>query len=211
MQAELILRVAADPNAIGKLEGNELCELLAEAEPPTWVFVEAARRRLDERVIAHLFSHSEAGTEVLERAFTCNTALLDRFKHHLNVFEGELELSEVFANIVPEELGVSIQHPILAALLEANLSPLCLYFLDKARTKRTKDETRAYIPLSRFLLLGDFLSYLSCGPVATPNDLPVMAKVALALNPQQPLEPYLKDADLRVRCAAKERSRWNEN
>lgn len=70
---------------------------------------------------------------------------------------------------------------------------------------------RGYAPLARFLLLEDFLHYLTYTPVATPRDLPVTAKVALALNPKQPLEPYTGDADVRVRLAAKERGSWNEN
>ena len=73
------------------------------------------------------------------------------------------------------------------------------------------DIPRGYSPLARFVLLGDFLYCLTGEVKQNPRDLPVMAKVAFALNVKQPLESFLEDADVRVRLAAKERLSWNVN
>ena len=234
MRAELLLRVAADPNAIGRLEGSELCDLIAEPGPPAWTFEEAARRRTDERVMAHLFSHPRAKPDLLKGAVAYDRNRLGRLDWHVAVYRGPpLTLATCLAVVVPEVVATKLTDARLERLLVVNLSPLCLMFLRPvlrdpdahallAQRLEAAGEIagvnadasilklpRSYSPLATFLLLGDFLYYLECGPVAAPNDLPVMAKVALALNCRQPLEPYLKDADLRVRRAAKERSQWN--
>lgn len=236
MQAELILRIAADPNAVKDLETSELCELLAEAKPPQWVLEEAARRTGNEKVLAHLFSHPKANAVLLESALGYNTSLLDRLKHHINVFEREIELLDIFANVVPEVISTPLRTPRLECLLAEYLSPLCLKYLEfidtearfiqERRLPKANDGAacvflevdplkldipRGYAPLARFVLLGDFLYCLAGEVKLNPRDLPVMAKVALALNVKQPLEPFLEDADVRVRLAAKERLSWNVN
>lgn len=235
MQAELVLRIAADPHAVAKLEGNELCELLATPSPPAWVFDEAARRSGDSQVLAHLFSQPAASARLLTSALTYNTNLLDRLSHHLTVFEGELELSGVFTNVVPEAVRQPLGDARVALLLAQHLSPWCLRYLSFADARaqmvqKTRLQAwepgqdtsvqlevkpnqlalpRVYSPLARFVLLGDFLHYLSCPHVAEPRDLPVMAKVALALNPKQAFGSLLDDADVRVRLAARVRQSWN--
>lgn len=211
MRAELLLRVAADPASVHDLTTVELCTLLAEASPPAWVFEEAARRRGEHRVTAHLFSHPEAEVRVLEKAFSSShSLLLDRLRWHL-CFSQEPwpELADTFADLMPEEVA-AVGDRRLAALLRAHLPSLCTECLREAKGK-SRSHARTYSPLARFLLLSDFLHYLECDPVLSPNDLPVMAKVALALNTRQSLEPFLNDADLRVRRAAKERRAWTEN
>ena len=204
---------------------------------PTGFFREAARRTGNAKVLAHLFSHQGASVEVLESALSYNTNLLDRLKYHVNVFERELESSDLFTNVVPEAISVSVSDPRLERLLAEYMSPLCLRYLEftdtearavqKSRLPATDDDEeasvlpevdltkldipRSYAPLARFVLLGDFLYYLTSESEVTPRDIPVMAKVALALNTKQPLEPFLNDADVRVRLAAKERLSWNVN
>lgn len=223
-----MLRIAADLNAVASLSTVELCELLAEDTSPAWVFEEAARRT-DDRVLAHLFSHPNAAPSLLERAVGTNTGLLDRLNHHVNVWVGAASLGYAFDSIVPEAGLTPVGDKRLERLLVTHLPPLCMEYLTPVLTNAYGvfhrgnelrgdierpvglDAPRVYTPLARFLLLGDFLHYLTCEPVATPRDLPVMAKVALALNTKQPLEPYLGDADARVRLAAKKRRSWNGN
>lgn len=210
MRAELILRIAADPSAVSKLSSDELCLLLSETTPPAWVFEEVARRRNDERVIAHLFSHPAVEVRVLERAFSSNNPLLlDRLRWHIRFSERTPELADVFAHLIPEDIA-SDENAKRLDWLEAHCSPLYLSGL-AAEMGEVPERPRHYAPLARFLLLNDFLHYLECDLVSAPNDLPVMAKVALALNRRQPLHPFLNDADLRVRRAAQERQAWNEN
>ncbi len=211
MRAELLLRIAADLNAVGQLTNDELCELLTDASPPAWAFEEAARRTGDERVLAHLVSHPKTNAEVLERALRFNTSFLDRLEHHVNVCERkQLEPSDIFANLIPEEVKQPLNNERLEHFLASYLPPLCLEYLSKKSPEKL-DIPRTYSPLARFILLGDFVHHLGCALVETPNDLPVLAKVALALNPHQSLEPYLNDADIRVRRAAKERASWTGN
>ena len=105
-----MLRIAANPNAVKKLETSELCELLAEAKPPQWVFEEAARRTGNEKVLAHLFSCPKARPDLLESALGYNTNLLDRLKYHDNVFDGEFGFSDVFANVVPEAISIPLNN-----------------------------------------------------------------------------------------------------
>ncbi len=211
MRAELLLRIAADPNAVGALTSGELCELLADASPPAWVFDEAAKRTGDEQVLSHLVSHPKTNAEILESALRFNTSFLDRLEHHVNVCEGtQLEPSDIFVNLIPEEVTQPLNGERLKRFLASHLPPLCLEYLLKVSLEKL-DIPRTYSPLARFILLGDFFCYLECALVETPNDLPVLAKVALALNPRQPLEPYLSNADIRVRKAAKERASWTKN
>ena len=238
MRAELLLKVAADPDAVKTLTSEDVCKLLAEDKPPMWVLEEAARRTNDERVMAHLFSHPMAESELLQQAIRYDRNRLERFKHHVNVYKGPpLTLEAIFSQIVPEVVSIKLRNARLEHLLVTHLSPLCLMFLRPAVTNpkafttlkhRLENEAdadvavvksdstglhlpRGYAPSVKFLLLGDFLYDLTCERVETPRDLPVIAKVALALNSNQPLALYLKDADVRVRTAAKERERWNEN
>ena len=236
MLAELYLRVAADPNAMRSLTQAELGELLAEPVPPLWVFTEAARRRHDVTVMARLFAHPEAPRDVLRQAVGSDAKRLERFEHHVNVYAGPLPtLKASLQRVLPED-GEKRLSPAQEQLVVSTLSPQCLLRLwcsvrsSAAQTlthQRLKEELgneawftpcttsvplpRTYSPFSRFLLLGDFLHYLTCKIVQHPHDLPVLAKVALALNPQQPLAPQLEAADVRVRVAAKERKTWSEN
>lgn len=216
-----MLRIAANPNAVGSLSPAELCELLAEDTSPAWVFEEAARRT-DDRVLACLFSHPNADPSLLERAVGTDTGLLNRLNHHVNVWAGAASLGYAFGSIVPEAPFTFVGEVRVEKLLTTHLPPLCPEYLigrdvlqrrdelkDEVERPVELDAPRGYAPLARFLLLGDFVHYLTCEPVATPRDLPVTAKVALALNTRQPLEPYTGDADVRVRLAAKERRSWN--
>ena len=238
MRAELLLKVAADPDAVKTLTSEDICELLTEDRPPTWILEEAARRTNDERVMAHLFSHPTAKSELLQQAIRYDRNRLERFKHHVNVYKGPpLTLEAIFSRIVPEVADTKLRNARLEQVLVTHLSPLCLMFLRPAVTnpkafttlkQRLENEAdddvavvkpdstglhlpRDYAPSVRFLLLGDFLYDLTRERVETPRDFPVIAKVALALNSNQPLAFYLKDADIRVQRAAKERERWNEN
>ena len=188
--------------------------------------------------MAHLFSHPTAKSELLQQAIRYDRNRLERFKHHINVYKGPpLTLEAIFSQIVPEVVNTKLRNAGLEQVLVTHLSPLCLMFLRPAVTnpkasatlkQRLESEAdddvavvkpdstalhlpRGYAPSVRFLLLGDFFYDLTCERVETPRDLPVMAKVALALNDNQPLAPFLNDADIRVRTAAKERERWNEN
>ena len=208
---------------MSSLSTAELCELLAEDTPPAWVLEEAARRT-DDRVLAHLFSHPNAEARLLERAVGTHTGLLDRLNHHVNVAAGAASLGYAFASIVPEAPFTPVGDVQVGRLLSTHLPLPCLESLTGRDVPHRRDELkdaverpveldvpRGYAPLARFLLLGDFLHYLACEPVATPRDLPVTAKVAFALNTKQPLEPYTGDADVRVRLAAKERRSWSEN
>ena len=188
--------------------------------------------------MAHLFSHPLAKSELLQQAIRYDRNRLERFKHHVNVYKGPpLTLEAIFSRIVPEVVSIKLRNARLEQVLVTHLSPLCLMFLRPAVTnpkafatleQRLENEAdddaavvkpdstglhlpRDYVPSVRFLLLGDFLYYLTCERVETPRDLPVMAKVALVLNDKQPLAPFLNDADVRVQRAAKERERWSEN
>ncbi len=234
MQAEHLLRIAADPNAVTTLTSEDLRALLAEARPPRWVFEEAARRTDDERVMAHLFSHPVAKPELLRQAVRYDLNRFERLNHNVAVVaDPPPTLKTSFNRVIPEIVNADLT-PSQEHLLVTHLSPPCLVVLrpmlcsqeactlvkqqlenvtdDLSTTKlgfTTVRLPRKYAPFARFLLLGDFLHHLTCARVETPRDLPVLAKVALALNGQQPLTPYLEDADVRVRIAAKERERWN--
>lgn len=230
MRAELLLKVAADPRVVTALTTEDICELLVEDRPPAWVFEEAARRTGDERVMAHLFSHPAADPELLRRAVCYDLNRCERFHHHVAVYTGPPPtLTTIVNRVVPEvvrpKLTTSQEH-----LLVTYFSPLCLAALRNAvrgeastvLEKRLENEVhgnvavvkpdatalhspRGYAPSARFLLLGDLLYYLTCRGVETVRDLPVLAKVALALNDNQPSTLYLEDADVRVRVAARER------
>lgn len=234
MLAELYLRIAADPNAVGSLTAAELGELLAEPVPPLWVFTEAARRRHDASVIAQLFSHPEAPRYLLWQAVGSDPKRLERFDHHVAVYTGPLPpLALVLSRVVPEwvkaDLGFA-QETLLAAQLASHCLQVLYPSLRSAEAKTTLDERlglpakgfyhpkltartvpRTVDPFARFLLLGDFSYYLTCPSIESNYGLPVLVKVALALNEQQTLERHLADADVRVRAAAKERMGWNEN
>ena len=232
MRAELLLRLASDPDAIRNPENAELRELLAEPKPPDWVFAEAARRTNNEKIMAHLFSHPAADVDLLKKTLEYDTKLLDRFKHRAEVFEGKPELSTILANVIPEASGLTFaEHP--SRLLLEQLSPLCVKYLygdnqaDVAEVHHSPDNEheastvlatpdiseipRRYSPLARVIILGDFLYYLSAEDDFETRDLPILAQVALALNPKQPLEPFLKNADIRIRLAARKRQSWNVN
>ena len=238
MLAELYLRVAADPNAVGSLTAAELGELLAEPVPPLWVFTEAARRRHDATVLARLFSHPKAPRELLRQAVGSDAKRLERFEHHVNVYTGlPPPLGPYLSRVVPERALAQLS-PAQEQLLAQQLAPHCLQALRpslrceraKATAKATLDERAAapagdfyklapdakaaprYTePFARFLLLGDFLAYLTCSTQELTDNLPVLAKVALALGEQGSLERYLNDADVRVRAAAEERKSWSES
>ena len=232
MLAELYLRVAADPNAVGSLTAAELGELLAEPVPPLWVCTEAARRRHDVTVMAQLFSHPEAPRELLREAVGSDPKRRERFAYHVSVYTGlPPTLKAVLSQLIPEGAAYELT-PGQEMLLVGQVLPHLLHAL---RPSLRDDEARAVLeaqlvgspgffpdlytgtvprhvdPFTQFLLLGDFLYYLTCPPLETDHGLPVLAKVALALNDHQPLERHLADADVRVRAAAKERREWNEN
>ena len=232
MLAELYLRVAADPNAVGSLTTAELGELLAESVPPLWVFTEAARRRHEVTVMAQLFSHPEAPRELLREAVGSDPKRRERFDHHVSVYTGLPPTPKaVLSQLIPEGAAYELT-PDQEMLLAKQVSPHLLYAL---RPSLRDGEARAVLeqqlvglpsfspglytgtvprhvdPFTPFLLLGDFFYYLTCPLLETDHGLPVLAKVALALNDQQPLERHLADADVRVWAAAKERREWNEN
>ncbi len=234
MLAELYLRIAADPNAVRGLTAVELGELFTEPVPPLWVFTEAARRRHDVTVMAQLFSHPEAPRELLRAAVGSDAKRLERFEHHVAVYTGlPPTLASILSRIVPEWEGANLS-PAQEMLLAVQLAPICwqaLYpSLRTAEAKATLGKclglpTKGFYhpklkaatlprhidPFSQFLLLGDFFYYLTCPPYETVCDLPVLARVALALNEQQPLAGHLGDADVRVRAAAEERKSWSES
>ena len=234
MLAELYLRVAADPNAVGSLTATELGELFAEPVPPLWVFTEAARRRHDATVMAQLFSHPEAPRNLLWQTVGSDAKRLERFNFHVAVYlEPPPTLASILSRIVPEWEKANLS-PAQEMLLAVQLAPICwqaLYpSLRTAEAKATLDKclglpTKGFYhpklkaatlprhidPFSQFLLLGDFFYYLTCPPYETVCDLPVLARVALALNEQQPLAGHLGDADVRVRAAAEERKSWSES
>ena len=232
MLAELFLRVAADPNAMRSLTQAELGELLAEPVPPRWVFTEAARRRHDVTVMAQLFSHPEAPCELLREAVGSDPKRRERFNYHVSVFTGlPPTLKAVLSQLIPEGALYNLT-PGQERLLVEQVSPHLLHAL---RPSLRDGETRAVLeqqlvglpsffpglytgtvprhvdPFTPFLLLGDFLHYLTCSSCDTVHDLPVLAKVALALGEQGSLEQYLNDADVRVRAAAEERKSWSES
>ena len=234
MLAELYLRVAADPNAVGSLTAAELGELLAEPVPPLWVFTEAARRRHDATVLARLFSHPKAPRDLLRQAVGSDAKRLERFEHHVNVYTGPPPpLGPCLSWVVPERALAQLS-PAQEQLLAQQLAPHCLQALRPSlrceRAKATLDERGAIPagdfyklapeariaprytePFARFVLLGDFLSYLTCSVQEPIDNLPVLAKVALALGEQRSWEQYLNDADVRVRAAAEERKSWSES
>ena len=163
-------------------------------------------------MLAYLVSHPKASAELLELALRFNTSFLDRLEHHVNVYNGKgLKFSDIFANLIPEEVTRPLDDGRLKPFLASHLSPLCLKCLSSEVSSEKLDIPRIYFPLARFILLSDFVYYLGCAFVQVPHNLPVLAKVALALNPHQLLEPYLTNADVRVRRAAKERASWTEN
>ena len=236
MVAELVLRVAADPNALKGLNTEELKELLAEPEPPRWVFTEAARRFSDEGVMAHLFAHPKAPPELLRRVAGSVPYRLERFQHHVAVHTGPRPtLKAVLSQVIPESVAFRLSPP-QQTLVVSTLPPRCLlrlaplvsngvakdilygrlqtelgndaFYLPYAATSKPP---RAYSWAAQFLLLGDFLSYLTLEEIPAVRELPVLARVALALNRHQPLEPQLGDADMRVRMAGEERKTWREN
>jgi hypothetical protein len=214
LEAELLLRVAADPAAISQLTRDEICILLADPQPPAWSFAEAARRT-DEHTIACLFAHPEAEPEVLESAIGSDVRRLERFEWHAQVKAKMPKLSECLANLMPEPGPLPPLPARLRERLEPHLAPLCRQALiagseTSNRASRTPRVSLSYRPLCPFLFLGDFLHYLGCPGLPYLGERPILAKVALALNPLQPLTPYRHDADLRVRRAARERMSWHE-
>lgn len=184
--------------------------------------------------MAHPFSQPKAKPELLRRAICYNLNRRERLHHHIAVYAGPPStLETIFRRVVPEVVRGDLT-PSQEHLLVTQLPPLCLVVLKSTlcsqeacslveqRLKGVTDDLstmkldstamhlpRKYDPFTRFLLLGDFLHHLTRARAETPRDLPVLAKVALALNGQQLLTPYLEDADVRVRIAAKERQRWN--
>lgn len=236
MVAELVLRVAADPNALKGLSGAELGELLTEPEPPRWVFTEAARRFCDEQVMAYLFAHPKAPPELLRKAVGSIPHRLERFQHHIAVHTGPRPtLEAVLSQVIPESVEFRLS-PSQQTLVVRTLPPRCLLRLEPLVSKgaakdilyrRLQSELgndAFYLPYAatskpprstswaaQFLLLGDFLYYLTLKNISEVRELPVLARVALALNRQQPLKPQLGDADVRVRRAGEERKTWSEN
>ena len=234
MLAELYLRVAADPNAVGSLTAAELGELLAEPVPPLWVFTEAARRRYEGGVMAQLFAHPKAPRELLRQAVGSDAKRLERFEHHVNVYTGPPHpLGPCLSRVVPERALAQLS-PAQERLLAQQLAPHCLQALRPSlrceRARATLDERAAVLagdfyklapdarttprytePFARFLLLGDFLSFLTCPAPEPIDNLPVLAKIALALGEQESWKQYLNDADVRVRAAAEERKSWSES
>ena len=231
MLAEILLKVAADPNVITGLNHNEIEILLMEPQPPAWAFQEAACRKHEKRLMALLFSHPKASALVLEEALDKNTQLLDRYHFHVSVVTGEIGMSAVLKTIVPEPIEQTVLSSKLETLLALHLPPLSLGYLklgdaDAVEVQQSrlvalsehnfqtgkpalKNLPRVYKPLSRFVMLGDFLYYLTFQQSVDLVGLPIAAKVALALNHNQELEPFLNDADARVRRAAQERQSWN--
>ena len=228
MLAELYLRVAADLGAAKSLTAAELGELLAESVPPLWVFTEAVRRRHDAGVMGPLFAHPEAPRELLREAVASDPKRRERFDHHVSVYTGPPPtLKAVLSQLIPEGVAYKLT-PDQEVLLVEQLSAHCLHAL---RPSLRYGEARAVLeaqlvglpsfcpglypgtmprqvdPWTPFLLLGDFLHYLTCSSRETEHDLPVLARVALALNNQQPVEEHLADADVRVRAAAAWRQR----
>lgn len=230
-----MLKVAADPNVVSSLSYEEMRLLLLDPSPPEWVFVEAARRKHNKKLLALLFARAEVDKLVLVSALSSETTLLDRYQHHINVYKGDVGLSSVLKTVVPEGVGQPTLRSRLERLLALHLSTLCLGYL-KFKDKEAqhyqhfrlnslsehtisdqlfiKDLPRFYQPLARFVLLGDFLHYLTCKQslfIAEVGKLTLLAKAALALNTNQPLELFLNDGDVRVRRAAQERQSWNAN
>lgn len=236
MVSELVLRVAADPNALKSLSPHELGELLAEPEPPRWVFTEAARRFSDEGVMAQMFAHPKAPPELLRKAVGSVPYRLERFQHHVAVYTGSHPtLQAVLSQVIPESVAFRLS-PLQQILVVRTLPPRCLLRLEPLVSNRvakdilyrrlqtelgndafylpyaaTLKPPRPYSWAAQFLLLGDFLYYLTLKEFAEARELPMLARVALALNRQQPLGPQLGDADVRVRMAGEERKTWSEN
>lgn len=236
MVAELVLRVAADPNALKGLNTEELRELLAESEPPRWVFTEAARRFCDEAVMACFFAHPKAPPELLRKAVGSVPYRLERFQHHVAGYTGPRPtLQTVLSQVIPESVEFRLS-PLQQTLIVRTLPPRCLLRLEPLISngaakvilyRRLKTELgndafylpyaarleppRPYSWAAQFLLLGDFLYYLTLKDTPELRELPVLARVALALNSLQPLGPYLGAADVRVRMAGEERKVWSEN
>lgn len=230
MLAELVLRVAADPNALKSLSSEELVVLLAEPEPPKWVFTEAAQRSCDEQVMAYLFTHPKAPPELLRRAVGTYPNRLERFQHHVAAHSGSRPtLKAVLSQVIPEGVDIRLS-PLRQRLLAHALPPACLLRLGlhvgsrssiTVRRQRVKEALgddavwtpnstfskppRSYSWAAQFLLLGDFLYYLTLKETVDVRGLPVLAKIALVLSNHQPIEPHLNDADVRVHLAAKER------
>lgn len=230
MVSELVLRVAADPNAVRNLSAAELRELLAELEPPQWVFTEAARRTYDATVMARLFSHPKVPPQLLRQAVGSDPNRLERFQHHVAVYTGPRPtLAAVLKQVIPESVHIRLS-PSRQRHMVGALSPQCLLrlaplvsngvakgILDRrletelgndawySPCAATSPPPRAYSWAAQFLLLSDFLYYLTLKDAAEVPELPVLARVALALNTHQPLKPNLLDADVRVRLAAEER------
>ena len=236
MVAELVLRVAADPNALKSLNTEELRELLSELEPPRWVFTEAARRFSDESVMAHLFAHPKVPPELLRRAVGSVPCRLERFQHHVAVHTGPRPtLQATLSQVIPESVAFRLS-PSQQTLVVSTLPPRCLLRLGPLVSNGVAKDTlyrrletelgndafylpyaatlkppRLYSWAAQFLLLGDFLYYLTLKEFTEARGLPVLARVALALNRRQPLGPQLGDADVRVRMVGEERKTWREN
>ena len=236
MVAELVLRVAADPNALKGLRPEELKELLTEPDPPRWVFTEAARRFSDEGVMAHLFAHPKAPPELLRKAVGSVPHRLERFQHRAAVYTGPCPtLQAVLSQVIPESVAFRLS-PLQQTLVVRTLPPRCLLRLEPLVSEGAAKDTlyrrlqtelgndAFYLPYAatskpprsiswaaQFLLLGDFLYYLTLKDIPEVREFPVLARVALALNSHQPLGPHLGDADARVRMAGEERKTWSEN
>lgn len=232
MLAELVLRVAADPNALKGLNTEELRSLLSEPEPPRWVFTEAARRTYDATVMARLFAHPNVPHQLLKQAVGNAPNHLERFQHHVAVYTGPRPILKAVLNqVVPESVHVRLS-PSRQKLMVETLSSQCLLRLGpivfngvakntlyrRLQTELGNDACylpyaakseppRSYSWAAQFLLLGDFLYYLTLRDAAEGCELPVLARIALALNSHQPLRPHLLDADVRVCLAAEERKR----
>lgn len=230
MLAELVLRVAADPNALKSLSPEELGELLAEPEPPRWVFTEAARRTYDATVMARLFAHPNVPPQLLKQAVGNAPNHFEPFQHHVAVYTGLRPiLAAVLSQVVPESVHIRLspsrQKPMVETLSSQcllRLGPLVSNGVAKNTLYRRlqselgdeacylpyaakSEPPRSYSWAAQFLLLGDFLYYLTLKDAAEGCELPVLARVGLALNSHQPLRPHLLDADVRVRLAAEER------